>query len=197
MAPGDPAARLSIWNRGEIMTRSRAFPLLALIGALAACTAGEQAEEQQPMQEQAAATMAATMPDTTAEALWSHLEDVDFRAAWTLWPGKGELYAGQQPHGMLLTTYLNEQALQAVNDQAGTMPAGAIVVKENYTPDSTLAATTVMYKVAGYNPEAGDWFYLKRLADGMVEASGRVAGCQGCHAQRADNDYLFTGSLRP
>jgi hypothetical protein len=77
------------------------------------------------------------------------------------------------------------------------MPVGAIVVKENYTPDSTLAATTVMYKVSGYDPEAGDWFYLKRLADGTVEASGRVAGCQGCHAQRADNDYLFTGALSP
>ena len=31
----------------------------------------------------------------------------------------------------------------------------------------------------------------------FVEASGRVAGCQGCHAQAADNDYLFTGSLSP
>ena len=28
----------------------------------------------------------------------------------------------------------------------------------DYAPDSTLAATTVIYKVAGYNPEAGNWF---------------------------------------
>lgn len=179
------------------MRRPVSLLVLATTGALAACTAGEQAEEQQPMEGQAASAMAATMPDTTAEALWSHLEDVDYRAAWTLWPGKGELYTGQQPHGMLLTTYLNEPAAAALSGQAGAMPPGAIVVKENYTPDSTLAATTVMYKVEGYNPEAGNWFYLKRLPDGTVEASGRVDGCQGCHAEQADNDYLFTGSLSP
>ncbi len=38
----------------------------------------------------------------------------------------------------------------------GPMPAGAIVVKENYMPDKKLAAITVMYKVAGYNPEVGN-----------------------------------------
>lgn len=34
----------------------------------------------------------------------------------------------------------------------GSMPSGAILVKENYMPDSTLAATTVMYKVDGFDP---------------------------------------------
>ena len=96
---------------------------------------------------------------------------------------------------MLLTTYVNELALDALTNKAGTMRAGAIVVKENYMPDSMLAAITIMYKVDGYNTDVGDWFFVKRLADGTVEAQGRVGGCQGCHAQRADNDYLFTGSL--
>ncbi len=178
------------------MNRAARILVLAAMGTLVACSAGEQAQEDEAPPAAAAATaMAATMPDTTASALWAHLEEVDYRAAWTLWPDKGELYTGQEPHGMLLTTYLNELALDALTTKAGAMPAGAIVVKENYMPDSTLAATTVMYKVEGYNADAGDWFYLKRLADGTVEASGRVAGCQGCHAQRADNDYLFTGSL--
>jgi hypothetical protein len=167
------------------------------MGALAACNPGEQ--QEQPASEAVATTtaMAATMPDTTAASLWTHLEDVDYANAWAMWPGMDALYEGTQPHGLLLTTYVNDVAMAALDGQTGAMDAGAIVVKENYMPDSTLAAVTVMYKVEGYNPDVADWFFLKRAADGTVEASGRVAGCQGCHAQVADNDYLFTGSLSP
>jgi hypothetical protein len=161
--------------------------LAALLAAGLACAAEQEEEGEAAMQ------MAA--PDTTAAALWAHMEDAGYTENWTLWPGKGALYPGTEPHGMLLTTYLNDLALDALTNGAGVMPAGAIVVKENYMPDSTLAAITVMYKAPGYNPDFNDWFFVKRLADGTVEASGRVAGCQGCHAQRADNDYLFTGSL--
>jgi biotin synthase len=35
---------------------------------------------------------------------------------------------------------------------------GANAVLENYGKDKELKAITVMYKVAGYNPDAGDWF---------------------------------------
>ena len=52
---------------------------------------------------------------------------------------------------MLLTTYLNDVALQALSSGASRMAPGAIVVKENYMPDSTLAAVTTMFKVEGYN----------------------------------------------
>jgi hypothetical protein len=117
------------------MNRAVQILTLAAMGTLVACSAGEQAQEEEaPPAEAAATAMAATMPDTTAAALWSHLEEVDYRAAWALWPEKGELYTGQQPHGMLLTTYLNQVAMDALTGKAGTMPAGAIVVKENYMP---------------------------------------------------------------
>jgi hypothetical protein len=165
----------------------RAFGGLALAGCLAltaACATGEEADE---------ATMD-SMPDTTAASLWAHLQETGY-TEWATWPGKGKLYAGTEPHGMLLTTYVNDLALDAITNKAGAMSAGAIVVKENYMPDSMLAAVTVMYKTEGYNPQFNDWFFVKRLADGTVEASGRVGGCQGCHSQVAANDYLFTGSL--
>jgi len=103
---------------------------------------------------------------------------------------------------MLLTTYLNEAALGAVENQSGTMPEGSIVVKENYMPDKTLAAVTVMYKVAGYNPDHNDWFFTKHLPDGMLDKmpngmamEGKLPGCQGCHIAKKDNDYLFTGPI--
>lgn len=166
----------------------RAFGSLVLAGCLAltvACTAEEEAGE---------AALDHAMPDTTATALWAHLEESGY-TEWATWPGKERLYAGTEPHGMLLTTYVNALALDAITNRAGALSAGAIVVKENYMPDSTLAAVTVMYKADGYNPEFNDWFFVKRLADGTVEASGRVGMCQGCHSQVAGNDYLFTGSL--
>lgn len=95
-----------------------------------------------------------------------------------------------------MTTYLNPAAFEALDDKAGVLPNGAIVVKENYTPGSELAATTVMYKRSGYNPDHNDWFWLKVLADGIVEKEGMVMGCQECHGDVKDNDYIWTGPLK-
>lgn len=146
------------------------------------------------------AAQMAQAPDTTGASLWAHMRRADFKRNWSTWPGKGKLYRGREPHGALLTTYLNGLAYDALTNKAGRMPAGAIIVKENYAPDSTLAATTVMYKVPGYNPEAGDWYWVKFLADGKVDgngmAQGRVPMCIQCHGAQKSNDYLFTGSIK-
>ena len=138
---------------------------------------------------------AASLPDTTGAAVWSYLQEINYQENWELWPGKGELYEGAEPHGMLLTTYLSADALAALTAKAGVMPDGAIIVKENYTPDGTLDATTVMFKVDGYNPDHADWFFTKIRADNSVEAEGQVPGCQACHTAKKDNDYIFTGEL--
>jgi cytochrome c553 len=65
-------------------------------------------------------------------------------------------------------------------------------VKENYTPDATLAGVTVMHKVQGYDGDHSDWYWAKYDAAGTAEASGRVASCAVCHGQRADRDYIMT-----
>lgn len=186
-----------------IPTRARSL-LIAPLLALAACGGGdapdEAIDEGPAPDEEAAAAMEqmvpGIVPDTAADALWETLQTADYRANWELWPEKGELYSGGEPHGMLLTTYLNGVALQALRGGAGSLPLGSILVKENFMPDSTLAATTVMVKrPVPYNPQHRGWYFMKRLADGTVEAAGRVEGCQSCHAQAADNDYVLTGSL--
>lgn len=165
------------------------------VAVIAACAPDEGAEQYaeppEPPAAAAPAALGAAMPDTTAASLWAHLQGADYRA-WQLWPGKGELYEGTEPHGMLLTTYVNALALGALATGVPTLPAGAIVVKENYMPDRTLAAVTVMYKVPGYAPDAGDWFWAKYLPDNSVEASGRVPMCQACHSANAAADYLLT-----
>ena len=156
------------------------------------CAPSEQEEEGEP---DAPATATVAMPETTAASVWDYLQQVDYQNTWQRWPETDALYGGNPPHGMLLTTYANEAAQGAIAGMAGSMPAGAVLVKENYMPDSTLAAVTVMYKVEGYNADHNDWFWLKRNADGTVAAEGQVEGCQNCHGGRADNDYLFTSSI--
>ena len=136
------------------------------------------------------------LPDTTAASVLAYLDEVDYQESWELWPGLGEKYEGGDPHGMLLTTYLNPAAYDALDGKEGVMPDGAIIIKENYTPEGKLAASTVMYKKSGYNPEHNDWFWVKALADGTVEKEGMVEGCQNCHGDVKENDYVWTGPLQ-
>ena len=183
----------------------KAFTLLLVITictvGLAACgtdTADTPDTPDEPYDE----PPAVSLPDTTGDAVWAHLGAEDYTASWALWPDKGELYAGTEPHGMLLTTYLNPTAMGGLEGDATALPVGSIIVKENYMPDSMLAAITVMVKrEVGYNPDHADWFFTKILADGSVEAmegmraEGRVMMCQACHSGRADNDYLMTADI--
>ena len=152
--------------------------LVAGLLAIAACGSGEP-----------------ELPDTTADSLVVYLDEIDYQESWELWPGLGEKYEGGDPHGMLLTTYLNPAAYDALTGKDGVMPEGAVIVKENYTPEGELAATTTMYKKSGCNADHNDWFWLKVLADGTVDKQGKVEGCQTCHGEVADNDYVWTGQL--
>ena len=179
--------------------------LLFVTIGLTAFTAGGCGPSEEPggeVAEPTAQVSAVADADTTGAAIWAHLQQSDYQNSWTLWPGKGELYTGQEPHGMLLTTYLNDIALQALNSGASTMPPGAIIVKENYMPDRTLAAITTMFKVQGYNPDVNDWFFTKHLPSGELDRAptgmaleGRLPGCTNCHRAMQANDWVFTGQL--
>jgi hypothetical protein len=183
------------------MNKSRGLLFLTIfLPALAMEGCGpSETEEQAPMPQASVIADA----DTTGAAIWAHLQQSDYQNTWTLWPGKGELYTGQEPHGMLLTTYLNDIALRALTSRASSMAPGAIVVKENYMPDGTLAAITTMFKVRGYNPDVNDWFFSKHLPSGELDQApngmaleGRLPGCTNCHTAMQTNDYLFTSRLQ-
>jgi hypothetical protein len=72
------------------------------------------------------------------------------------------------------------------------LPAGSIVVKENYTGDKKLAAITAMYKISNFDPETNDWYWLKYTPDKTVEAKGKVDGCISCHVRAKSSDWLFS-----
>lgn len=113
---------------------------------------------------------------------------------WDLWPGKGKMYEGTEPHGAILTTYVNNIALDSIKKMEG-MKNNSIIIKENYTPQKKLAAITVMYKVKDYNPEGGDWFWVKYDPAFKILKEGKVQGCMDCHGSAKDNDYIFTGKV--
>jgi hypothetical protein len=137
-----------------------------------------------------------THVEASGIALWNHMKGVDYSKKWQMWPGKTAFYQGTEPHGVLLTTYVNGPALKAIKTKKGVLPNGAIIAKENYSSEKKLMAITVMYKVAGFNPEARDWFWVKYLPDGKIEAEGKVKMCIECHAKAKRNDYVTTEPLK-
>lgn len=170
--------------------------LVAAIGLLAALAIGSTGcgQTATPTQSESGAP---EMSQAQAEELWQMLQSEDYATNWSTVPGKGELYRGQDPHGMLLSTYLNEAAAQALEDKPGRMPEDAIIVKENYTPDEALDSVTVMMKQPGFDPDHHDWFWAKYGTEGEIQAAGKPVGCISCHGAVRSNDYVFTFPIAP
>ena len=82
---------------------------------------------------------------------------------WNLLPGTKELSESKAPHGAYVSTYVNKIAIDSLKDDKG-LADGSIIVMETYTADKKLEGCTVMYKLSGYNPQAGDWFWVKYAA---------------------------------
>ncbi len=142
-------------------------------------------------------------PAADGAALLDYLLNQDPYTAWGTWNADrwsdfGGLLVSGEPHGNTIRIFVNDVAREAVlaDDFDGTLPYGSIVVKENYmgalSNPGEVAALTVMYKVEGFNPQAGDWFWLKAAGDGSaVMAEGAVEGCINCHSQEGNADYLL------
>lgn len=139
-----------------------------------------------------------TAPETFEDKFWKYLSASRYKN-WAPVPGKtGDTYAGQSPHGATLRMYLNRTAAGRPKE----MPDNSIIVKENYGPDGKrLMAITVMYRTKGFNPPAGDWYWIKYRPDGTVDEkavngtrmklSGKPNGCIECHAGAEGGDFAF------
>lgn len=137
-----------------------------------------------------------TLPGPNAGAVHTYITVAKPYTKWDLWPGKGKMYPGTQPHGDYLTTYVNEYGMFDIKKKKGSLSDGTLIVKENYGADKSFTALSVMYKIAGYNRSAGDWFWAKYDKDGKVLASGRAEACIKCHEKKKDNDYIFSDELK-
>ena len=155
------------------------------IVALPACS-GEDAEDADQVQEFAA-------------------EDADF-ANYTDWtqtiePRRGEDPAGLigEAHGaddteMTRHVFINDE--NAMRDADGDFPIGTRLVKEVRKPDGSVAVVTAMAKRGGaFNAENGSWEWFLLDETGAIQNRGANMmndQCNECHAQVADEDYVFT-----
>jgi hypothetical protein len=135
----------------------------------------------------------ADMPGPDAAALWHYITDVSPYKGWGFWPDHQGMQSGHAPHGPLHKVFVNEKAL---NSPEPPVQYGSIEVKESYNKAKELKAITVMYKVNGYNPEKGDWFWARYTPDGEVKVSGKPRGCIGCHGGRAKSDFITVHEFR-
>ncbi|NJD55616.1 MAG: hypothetical protein FIA94_04325 [Nitrospirae bacterium] len=136
------------------------------------------------------------LPGANAAKLYDYITKQKPYTSWEMWPGKGKMYKGTQPHGDFLTTYVNDAAMSGIKAKKGSMPDGSIIAKENYGADKKFAALTVMYKIKGYNPAAADWFWAKYDGGGKIVASGKAEACIRCHEMNKGNDYIYSGQLK-
>lgn len=130
-------------------------------------------------------------------------EQVFGNPPWDKWgqiPGfEGVIEAGF-PHGPEARVFINDVFAAAIAAGAPEVPDGAIIVKENDDSGADffgLADTLdVMFKVDGYSPTNGDWFWANLGKDGAVNDSGRIIVCIVCHGDYRENDFMFLYDTR-
>jgi hypothetical protein len=125
----------------------------------------------------------------------------DGMATYRLFGGTTEMQEGKSPHGAYVTILVNDVAARSIEEKKGSFDEGSLIVKKNYDQDKKFTAYTVMYKVKGYDPEDGDWYWAKFAEDGTTDLEGEAVkalftekgeGCIACHAQVKDRDWVFT-----
>ena len=133
------------------------------------------------------------MPGADADELWNYITKDSPYTEWGFWEDHSGLLPGKAPHGPYHKVYVNETLLNA---GSVPVPYGSIQVKENYNPSKKKVAITVMYKVKGFNPDAGDWFWARYTLSGKSGPVGKVQMCIGYHAVKADNDYITIHTIK-
>ncbi|MCF6148743.1 MAG: cytochrome P460 family protein [Candidatus Kuenenia sp.] len=145
-------------------------------------------------------TGAAEVPFTNetinAQKLWEYMTKENPYQHYPEWPGKEGIYESTMPPGDILRLYINDLALDTVVYKKGIFPNGSLLIKEIYTEEKKVSLLTVMYKAKGFNPKGNDWYWVKYKPDGEVKLEGKVELCIECHVGVAENDYVFTGSIK-
>ena len=132
----------------------------------------------------------AMMPHPNPDKIWTFITQSSSYDTWEFWGDHEGLQSGSAPHGPYHKVYVNERGLGSLE---APVQYGTLIVKENYGDSlgKNLKAVTLMYKVKGYNPEAGDWYWVKYSPEGVVQKQGKPQGCIDCHASREDSDYIM------
>jgi len=134
-------------------------------------------------------------PAADGKALWDFIQKEKYQS-WKMWPGTEPQYKGPEPHGAFLTTYVNQIAFDSIKAKKGKFADGSMIVQDNFDKNKKLKHVDVMYKVKGYNPKAGDWFWVQFKANGKVDQEGKIDECIKCHEAQKSNDYVYTSKMK-
>lgn len=148
--------------------------MLAVIVCLCAATAVVAATDQTPG------------PDPAA--LWLHITKTDPYKNWQSWPDYQGVQPARSPHKPLNKVFVNAVGLASLK---APVNYGTIEVKETLTQDMELRNITVQYKLQGFNPDGGDWYWAMYDPDGTVKMAGKLDGCIACHENAKANDYVM------
>ena len=133
------------------------------------------------------------LPGADAGAVWNYISKTSPYKNWGSWPDYQGLRRARSPHGPYNKVYVNNAGLSSKKAPANY---GAMEVKVAQTKDGQVKDITVQYKVKGYNPGAGDWFWAKYSPQGKVAAAGKVGGCIRCHRAMAGNDFIMVHNFK-
>ncbi len=105
-------------------------------------------------------------------------------------------------HPLVKDIYIDELAAQSALEASFPYSEGSTLIKERMDPE-TLQVTTLyaMRKVAGFDPENGNWQYAEFAREntgafGGGWLSAENAGmCVGCHVKAKETDYTFLSYL--
>jgi hypothetical protein len=161
---------------------------LSLLFFLAACAGGEDVP---------------TDVERAAE-LW---QAIDGFSDWGSLDGWGGVVPSEDgTHGPFVQIWADGDTLAALT-AGDPVPDGGIIVKCGFQDESGDAlvggdghALTAMQKIAGYDPDHGDWFWAKlSIETGEVDGfAGAEAACYGCHSSTdADGDFVIFDDLGP
>ena len=128
------------------------------------------------------------MPLPEPEAVWQYITEENPFTEWSSWPDHQGTRASTAPHSPKHKIYVNTMALHS---KQPPLEDGSMVLKYNLSPADEVKGITLMYKVKGYNPAAGDWFWAQYSPTGAVQEAGKPKSCIACHAEKADNDYIL------
>jgi hypothetical protein len=133
------------------------------------------------------------MPGPNAAEFWNYITKTSPYKEWKFWGDHSGMQPGNAPHGPFHKVYVNDTILNA---DSIPVPYGSMVVKESFNDIKKMTAITVMYKVKDFNPEAGDWYWVRFSTEGKSGPEGKVDMCIGCHKAKADNDYIFVHQIK-
>ncbi len=134
-------------------------------------------------------------PKASSSNIWKHIKKSDPYVEYAFMPGKEGLYKPVNPHGYWMQTFINEEALESIEDKRKTFKDGSIIVSENYSKEKELSYILVMFKDKGYNSKSGDWFWAQFDITGEPVQEAKPVQCISCHSEREEADFVFSYTL--